>query len=435
MTNADPIVLIPGFMGSKLARLRDNQQIWIDPLWALTNLAGFARDLALRAPDDPKLYPSGVLHDVDIGDIVRIGVYRKLWQFALSAAGLGLSPSDYHEFAYDWRKSVLTAATELDAVLLGFSDPTRKITLIAHSQGGHVVAMLFHLGGPGSRRVGKVVAVGCPFAGLLKTLRMINEGSGVLSHLLPTDPIRELLGAMPGSYELMPSRQNPALFTDASGIPSTPFACAASLPGDRFDTSLLQAAASIVTPWSLSFPVPVRLIEGYGNTTAISATLQGGFAVKDGQEGDGTCPAVSLLAAQGTSINGVPDRTVFSVPFGEHVGLVSSDEVLAFLREDLLGLPAPAARIAAKVRHELTVPGNDNLLIVETRNGVGAALGTGKPQAILSGHGALPLAPCPIAGQARWLASFKHPLSLETIEIRVPGVAENLQPKRIVLVA
>ena len=433
MSNADPIVLVPGFMGSTLSRVRDNQEIWIEPLWALTNLGSFSRDLALRDPDDPKLYASGVLHDVDIGDIVRIGVYRKLWQFALSPGGLGLSPGDYHEFAYDWRKSAATAAAELDAVLLGLGDPGSKVTVIAHSQAALVVAMLFHLGGPGSRRVGKVVAVGCPFAGLLKTLKMINEGTGVLSDLLPTDPIRELLGAMPGAYELMPSRQVPTLFTDANGSASTPFACATSLPSGRFDRALLQAAAGVVTPMSLDFPVPLRLIEGYGITTAVSATLQGGFAVKDGQEGDGTCPALSLLAAQGQSVDASPPRIVFSVPFGEHVALVSNDDVLTFLKEDLLGLPRPAVRVAADVRRRLTVPGTENLLIVETRDGLGGALGTGAPQATLSGHGPLPLAPCPIAGQARWLSSFPHPLSLATIEVRVPGVPDGQQPKRIVL--
>lgn len=431
MSNLDPIVLIPGFMGSRLSRMRDNQSIWIDPLWALTNLSSFARDLALSDPDDPKLYPSGILHDVDIGDLVRVGVYRQLWQFALHPDGFGLQPGDWHEFAYDWRKSVTAAAAELDSVLIGIPDVTRKVTLIAHSQGGLVVAMLFHLGGPGSRRVGKVVAVGCPFAGLLKTLRMINEGSGVLSHLLPSDPIRELLGSMPGAYELMPSRSSPPLFADAEGNPSTPFACAASLPGARFDPALLQAAAGVVTPLSLTFPVPVRLIEGYGITTSVGATLHGGLNFTEGLEGDGTCPAVSLLAAAGTATDAQPSRTVFSVPFGEHVGLVSSDSVLSFLAEDLLGKPAPRARIASVVRFKVAVPGLENLLIVETRNALGGPLGTGAPRATLVGLADLPLTPCPVEGEARWLGRFPHPASLATLTVTIPGVEPGLQPRPI----
>ncbi len=431
MGGADPIVLIPGFMGSRLSRVRDNQQVWVDPVWALTNLPGFVRDLMLRSPDDPKLYPSGVLHDVDIADLVRVGVYRRLWKFALSPTGLGLAPSDYHEFAFDWRKGVSAAAAELDAVLVGLPDRNRPVTLIAHSQGGLVVARLFKLAGPGSSRVSKVVAVGCPFAGLLKTVKMIAVHSDVLSDLLPHDPIRTLVAAMPGAYELMPSRTNPALFTDAAGAPATPFACADALAALGFDRTLLDAAGTVASALPLSFPVPVRLIEGFGILTSVSATLAGGLEVRDSLEGDGTCPAASLLAAQGTA-NGVhPARAVFSVPFGAHVGLVSNDSVLGFLAGDLLDQPAPPARIAADVRFKLAVPGLENLLIIETRDGLGGPLGTGAPRATLTGSGELQVTPCAVEGDARWLARFPHPSSLSTLTVTVPGIDAALQPKPI----
>jgi pimeloyl-ACP methyl ester carboxylesterase len=428
MAGADPIVLIPGFMGSRLSRVRDNQLIWVDPLWALTNLPAFVRDLTLRGPDDPKLYPSGVLHDVDIGGLVRVGVYRRLWQFALAPNGLGLKPADFHEFAFDWRKGASAAAEELDALLVGLPDPGRPVTLIAHSQGGLVVAWLFRLAGPGSQRVGKVVAVGCPFAGLLKTIEMIAVHTGVLTEVLPHDPIRTLLAAMPGAYELMPSRPDPPLFTDANGTPSTPPMCANALASLGFSRPLLTAAGSIAEALPLSFPVPVRLIEGYGSTTAISGTLAGGLRVSDGLEGDGTCPAVSLLAAQGTGVGGQPARMVFPVPFGEHVGLVSNETVLAFLAEDLLGRPRPQARLAAKVHFTVTVPGFENLLIVETRDALGAPLGTGAPRAGIRGLGDVALKPCPIEGEARWLGAFPHPSSPTTLTVAVPGVESSRQP-------
>jgi pimeloyl-ACP methyl ester carboxylesterase len=431
MGRADPIVLIPGFMGSRLSRVRDNQVIWIDPVWALQKLPTFVRDLMLRGPDDPKLYPSGVLHDVDIGDLVRIGVYRRLWQFALRPDGLGLTPGEFHEFAFDWRKGVSAAAEELDAMLGGLPDPGRPVTLIAHSQGGLVAARLFQLGGPGSNRVGRLVAVGCPFAGLLKTLTMIAEHSGVLADILPHDPIRALLAGMPGTYELMPSRTEPELFTDGSGRASTPYACGQDLAAAGCNVGLLDTARQVATSLPLTFPVPVRLVQGYGVPTALKGTLVGGLSIAQGLEGDGQCPAVSLLAAQGRATDTGPARVVFSVPFGEHVHLVSHDAVLQFLAEDLVGRSAPAARVVADVRFRLAVPGHENLLVVETRDAAGGPLGTGAPRATLSGFGELLLTPCPVEGAARWLGRFPHPSTIATLSVTIAGLDAPLQPRPI----
>lgn len=435
MSRADPIVLIPGFMGSRLSRVRDNRLIWVDPLWALGHLGSFARDLALRTPDDPKLYPSGVLHDVDIGDLVRIGVYRALLKHALSPRGLGLAPGEFHEFAFDWRKGVTEAARELDTVLLGLPEAGRPVTLIAHSQGGLVVARLFQLGGPGSKRVGRVVAVGCPFAGLLKTVRMIAEHSGVFADLLDHDPIRVLLQQMPGAYELMPSHVDPVLFTDAAGQPSTPFACADALADVGFDATLLESAGEVATALPLAFPVPVRLVEGYGIRTPLQATLAGGLKVSEGFEGDGTCPAASLLAAQGTARDGLPARRVFAVPFGEHVGLVSDESVLKFLTRDLVGDAAPQPQVIARVRYKVTVPDRENLLVVETRNELGEPLGTGAPKVTLERRRRVALEPCPVEGEARWLGRFPHPSSPARLSVTVPGIGADLQPGTIHLFA
>lgn len=434
MPGANPILLVPGFMGSRLSRVRDNRLIWVDPLWAAGNLSAVIRDLRLARPDDPKLYPSGVLHDVEIGNFLRVGVYRRLHEFALSRHGLGLEPRDYGEFAFDWRKSIEGAAQELDDTLVGFAAPGRPVTLIAHSQGGLVVAKLFSMGGPGAARVGKLVAVGCPFAGLLKTIDMIERGSTILDLLFPGDPIRDLLSAMPGAYELMPSRTAPALFSDAAGVPSTPFQVAGGMPASRYDPALLAAAEPVVSGLSLDFPVPVRLVDGYGKTTAVAGRLAaGGVAVQDGIEGDGTCPSASLLAATGTAAGGELGRRVFSVPFGPHVELVRDPAFLGFLKGDLLPGQAIGDQVTAEVKSRLGQPGGDNLLIVETRDPSGAPLGTGSPLAHLGDHGAIPLVPCPVAGEARWLGAFLHPTGVETIRVTVPGVPAAEQPAPIYL--
>jgi pimeloyl-ACP methyl ester carboxylesterase len=427
-----PIVLIPGFMGSRLLRPTDHRLFWVEPLWLPFNVAQFVSTMTLPGPSGASLMSDGVLHDVDVGDLVRIGIYRQFHMFAISPDGLMLDPADYHEFAYDWRKSIAEAAAALDALLASLPNP--PITLVVHSSGGLVTAALFALGGTGSQRVGKVVALGCPFAGLLKTIDMIEQGSGMLTLLFKGDPIRQLLGGWPQAYELMPSRTDPALFLDSAGHATTPFLSAADMPTGHYQQPLLSAANTVLSRFNLKFPVPLRLIEGFGLPTTISAKLENGqIAIQRDIQGDGTCPARSLLTATGTVIDGEPGTRVFSLPFAEHVELVRDDAVLAYLRNDLCGA-APAIQITARVKIQFALPGTDNLLIIETRDSNGQPLGNGSPTAVCTDGTQIPLAPCPVAGMARWLGSFRHPIVFTSITVTVPGLAPAQQPAPIPLI-
>lgn len=429
---SNPIVLIPGFMGSRLSQPTDRRLFWVDPLWLPFNVGEFVNTMTLPRPSGDSLVPDGVLHDVDVGDLVRIGIYRQFHTFAISPDGLMLDPADYHEFSYDWRKSIAEAAAALDAFLAGLPNP--PITLVVHSSGGLVTAALFSLGGAGSKRVGKVVALGCPFAGLLKTIDMVEQGSGILALLFKSDPIRQLLGGWPQAYELMPSLTEPALFFDSAGNATTPFLSASVMPAGRYQQPLLSAAQTVLSSFNLKFPVPLRLIEGFGLPTSISAKLQSGqITIQRDIQGDGTCPARSLLAATGTGIDGQPGTRVFSLPFAEHVELVRDDAVLAYLRDDLCGA-ASAMQITARVKNQFALPGTDNLLIVETRDNIGQPLGNGAPTATCADGTKIPLAPCAVAGPARWLGRFRHPIVFTSITVTVPGLAPAQQPAPIPLI-
>jgi pimeloyl-ACP methyl ester carboxylesterase len=418
----NPIVLIPGFMGSRLARVRDNQVMWVDLAYAVGSLSEMLRALAMTTPEDPGLFPSGVLENVPFGNVVHFGIYSQLRQKLMASAALGLRETDYHEFAYDWRKSLVHAAVDLDAYLLGIRG-TQPVTLIAHSQGGLVVSKLFEISGQGCQRVGKIIAVGCPFAGLVKTIDMIEAGTGVLTFLFSHDPIRSLLRGMPGAYEMMPSRASTPLFFSPAGTPTTPFANAAAFPPTRYNPALLAAAGSLVSTLPLSFNVPLVLIQGYGVTTAVAATLAGGtITVRHGFEGDGTCPTASLIAASGST------RKIFSVPFGEHVELVRDPAVLRFLCEELSGSVSAKPQLAAKVRFPAHPPGVENFLVVETRTSNGDALGTGTPSATLPDGTSVGLVPCPIEGPARWIGTFPQPLLPGLLRVKVPGVTDQPDP-------
>ncbi len=430
MTYAGPVLLVPGFMGSVLARSSGHARIWVDPLWAVPHVQEFLDNLELRTPADTRLSPDGVLHDVNIGDIIRVGIYRDLHEFCLSPAGLGLRPEDYYEFAFDWRKTLSEAAEQLATAVLSVPNP--PITVIAHSQGGLVLTMLFHQHPAVGERIGKVFAVGCPFAGVVKTIAMIEQGTGILSALFPSDPIRTLLRTMPGTYEMFPSRATIPLFRDPDGKPARPCHDLSWFPSDKYDQTLLKQAGAVTSALPLELGVPLRIVEGYGVNTATlaQATTGKGPRVDWSIQGDGTCPARSLTAGTGTGGSGVADTTTLSIPFGEHVELIRRREFLKWLSDDLLGTPGKP-QVTAVVRNHFQPAGTQNVIIVETRNDRGEPLGTARPTARLRQGIPIQLEPCPIAHEARWLGQFNQPTGADQILVAVPG--SSVQPSPLIV--
>ena len=132
-------------------------------------------------------------------------------------------------------------------------------------------------------------------------------------------------------------------------------------------------------------------------------------------------------------MDGEAATRVFSLPYAEHVELVRDPAVLAYLRDDLCGC-VPAAQITARVKSQFALPWSDNLLVVETRNCDGQPLGSGTPAATLTDGTSIPLTPCPVAGQARWLGPFQHPREFTSITVAVPSVAPARQPAPIPLI-
>ena len=428
MHGIGPIVLVPGFMGSRLARTADARLIWVDPRWAPFHAPDFYDSLSLRTPADARLRADGALDVVPFCGVVHFDVYSPLRSFATSRRGLGLASADFVEFSYDWRKSVAEAAADLDGLLAALPNDGRGATLVAHSQGGLVAAALFARGGPGCLRVAKLVAVGSPLAGLLKTIEIIERDAGLLVGALAGHPIRRLLAPMPAAYELMPSGRAPALFADAAGRGTTPFAQAASLPA-YYDRALLAAASSVVASLVVDFPVPLRLVEGYGVDTPTAAALgAAGVSVAHGLEGDGTCPSASLLAATSPV-----DRRVLSIPFGDHVPLIGHKAFLRWLAEDLtLGAPA-SPQIFVKLRPHLSPRGLDDLLFVQARDASGAPLSAGPPEASLPGGRVVVCDPFGPGHDGIWTARFPHPLRPGILRATIPGVAPALQPRPTLL--
>jgi pimeloyl-ACP methyl ester carboxylesterase len=420
----DPLVLIPGFMGSELLDAGTRQGVWVYPAWDVLHLTAFLGVLTLQPqpPPDLRMIPGGPLDTIEADGFIHYEVYTRFrrWALAKSDWGLGLDPATYYEFGYDWRKGIGEAAARLDALLQTIA--SARVTLVAHSQGGLVVSKLFQMRPASVGKVAKVVAIGCPFAGLVKTIGMIEEGSGVLTLLFQGDPVRTLLKSMPGTYELMPSRAATRMFRDGAGAGSTPFAVpGGTLPAAKYDAALLQQAGAAVANLPTTFPVPLRLIEGFGRATwtAAGVAAGGGIAADPKSfEGDGTCPAVSLGSVTSA------DLARFSLPFAEHISLVWRPEVLSYLRADLLGQPQPTF-LTVEVENRTALPGTPNRLVAETRNPDGSPFPLAAPPTARIGSTPVPVQPCAIAGKARWIGTFPHPIGFPNLTFDAPGLGSK----------
>jgi pimeloyl-ACP methyl ester carboxylesterase len=253
----NPIIVIPGVLGSSLFDTQTRQVVWgqfgsgsIDPLspWG-------ARLIALPMGSGQKLnslidtiQPTGTIDAFDVrllGIPFQIKAYHDLlmtlgvggYRDEQSASGTGNGYSSF-QFAYDWRRDNVENAKRLHQFILekkayveaqrknqygGGADPVR-FDIVAHSMGGLVARYYLEYGDAdlpddgsapevtwkGAENVERLIMIGTPNAGSLEALANLIQGE-TLSRFLPRYEAA-ILGTMPALYQLLPrSRQNPVV--------------------------------------------------------------------------------------------------------------------------------------------------------------------------------------------------------------------------------
>jgi pimeloyl-ACP methyl ester carboxylesterase len=215
----DLIVLIPGILGSTLAR--DGRDIWGVSASALTgallSLGKSARTLALEPDVDDSEGGDGV---TAVGLLPGLGMLPtfiktdgysvvsdflrnefNLWPPTLDA------PGNFIEFSYDWRlsnrvsarKLAKVAKDELDRWRIHTNNPAAKLVFICHSMGG-LIALYFIevLGGRDLTRM--LITLGTPFRGSIKALKTLANGL-----TLPGLSLSAVVRSFPSVYELLPT--------------------------------------------------------------------------------------------------------------------------------------------------------------------------------------------------------------------------------------
>lgn len=243
----NPVIVIPGVLGSKLVAADNARSVWGEWRAGFTDPASGegAQLFGLPMAFGKHLHQLHGMSRVDgtlgkvRGLIAGMPVKITAYGDVLSAMGVASYGDTYirnrgesirsgeaaFEFSYDWRRSLDECAVEFEAFVLratrflqvqrGSSAPIR-FDVVAHSMGGLVLRYFLQYGGQllpydgarprltwaGAAHVEKAVIIGTPNAGSLKMVSRLVEG-------IPGNPLHPtygpvLVGSFPSGYQLLP---------------------------------------------------------------------------------------------------------------------------------------------------------------------------------------------------------------------------------------
>lgn len=286
----NPVIVIPGILGSKLYDPRSGELVWgafSGGAMSPDNPEG-ARTIALPMEPGKRLdelsddvVADGALDQVTF-NLFGLSLELNAYFHILNTLGAGgyrdkqLSENggiDYGEghftcfqFDYDWRRDIVGSAKQLHEFILarrayvqeematryGIEERDVKFDLVAHSMGG-LVARYYLRYGPadlpedgslppltweGARYVDRAVMIATPNAGSVDSLVELVEGNDLgpfLPHYQPA-----LIGTMPSVYQLLPRSRHGAVVNASDG--KTPIS-------DIYDPALWQKMR-----WGLASP-------------------------------------------------------------------------------------------------------------------------------------------------------------------------------------
>jgi pimeloyl-ACP methyl ester carboxylesterase len=318
------VYVLPGLMGSRIGtrgKLLDDV-IWLDPVEVA---AGHLTRLAL--PRGARLTALGVM----LLNALKL-------KLSLQVAGF-----DARFHAYDWRRSVETLASELNARIA--MEGGREVLLVGHSMGG-VVARVALASGAG--RIARVVQLGSPNLGSFAPVLALRAVYPTVRKLAALDLrhdaedlARVVFRTLPSLHELLP---DPRL---SGGLDLFD---PAAWPDDalRPDRRLLEDAIAARERWPSADQRCLHIV-GVRQETVTRAQLHGDeFNYTLGHDGDGTVP-LSLATLPGAVHWYVAEK---------HGGLPNNGRVIAAV-VDLLRTGAterlPASARRSRVARERVV--------------------------------------------------------------------------------
>ena len=321
-----PVVVVPGFMGSTL--LDGDQQVWPDVKRFMK------KPEFLQLPDTLDLKPGDLVSEVVVvPGLIKLDAYNRLSEYL--ETGLLYTPGEnLFGFAYDWRRDLRHAARQLGEQIAAWEERVDlshgKFVIVAHSAGGLVARYYVERMG-GRHHVDRLILMGCPNRGTLKTLAVMLGGVSLLPFGARKERVREVMATFPAAYQLLPTE--PQVF-DSDDRPIDLFADRHWVPDQVLP--LIDDARAFLVEVGTRSRVPVVSIFGYGQKTIIRINVKrdrdgrfGSATLVEDERGDGTVSQVSAVL-EGSEIHPVQQQ---------HGALYTDNDVKMRLRLELLGHP------------------------------------------------------------------------------------------------
>jgi pimeloyl-ACP methyl ester carboxylesterase len=219
------LVLVPGYMGSKLRDPHTGKLVWVDfqsiPLNPF-QWQGWLDNLFEKMAYPNPLEPAGIMDEV-----LFLPPWAKQEHYGrLLAALRKMGYRDYpdltenernlYTFSYDWRQDNRLSARQLSEAVQRWSGmhPSAQAWLIAHSNGGIVSRWYIEKEG-GDQKVGRLFLMGSPWDGAPKAMQILYTGLDSLFRrgfnlFNIQQRTRAVLRTFPSAYQLLPAR-NPFL--------------------------------------------------------------------------------------------------------------------------------------------------------------------------------------------------------------------------------
>lgn len=218
-----PVIIIHGLMGSTLIDEKTREEIWPGSLSALafSNYRELSR-LAADERNGRKLIPGDLLFGIGGYDVYSglRDTLEQIGRFQRGKPGVAVIEGhrrQYYILLYDWRQDNMNAVRALhdliDQIRIDYADPTLRVDIVAHSNGG-LIANYYLRYGPqdvldwenpaqwqeASQRVRRVALVGTPSLGSVVSVRRLFQGFRIALRNVPV----EVLTTFSTPFETLP---------------------------------------------------------------------------------------------------------------------------------------------------------------------------------------------------------------------------------------
>lgn len=228
----NPVIVIPGIMGSKLVNQKTNEVAWVKFTGAKSDKLSLPISPNLAANRDD-LIATDIIDKVKVVKFLPgISVYEELLEYLEKKAGyrrgnwdIPLSVDDqdtYYIFAYDWRHDNVESARlliqKIEKLKSRLNKPDLKFDVLAHSMGGLIAryAAMYgtanlqskpHPTWAGAKHFEKIFMLGTPNEGSMSALETFYEGyyiDTLAGRIRPDFLSREVAFTIPALFQLIP---------------------------------------------------------------------------------------------------------------------------------------------------------------------------------------------------------------------------------------